>query len=175
MAFTGKMVKRIAGVQSAAEVVHTNVYGAARNKGTFKITSAKSRMQMRTNERTIQGYGHSMTAQRRNKYEKSSNYEEQLAAKAARLEEQHRQEQKSTGYGRSGSAIGENRQGANASAERGGMGRRMFGEGSRFEEASAARSGQFNKEQKFTQIVGQSAPIRISSASTKPNIKPNFG
>ena len=175
MGFTGKMVRRISGTSGAHEMTHTNALGSAQNKGTFKITSSQSRIHMSTNDRTIQSYGHSMAAQRHNKYEKSRNYEEELAIKRERLEELRRQEQESTGYGRSGGALSENRQGANASADRSGMGRRMFGTGSRFEEASAARSGRFNKEQKFSQVIGQSSAIRSSSANTKPNIKPNFG
>ena len=174
MAFTGKMVQRITGAQTA-DIVHTNQYAAAQGRGTFGSAGSGPRARIATNNRTIQSYSHAMTAQSINKYAKALNYQEEMAMKAATAAAQRKEERMATGFGRSGGALDGNRQAANAGADRGGMGRRMFGSGSRFEEASAARSGRFNDEQKFSHIVGASSATRSSSANVKPIIKPNFG
>ena len=141
MVFTGKMVKRIAGVNSA-NAAHTNAYGVTRSNGPTKMSS-RAHMEMHTNDRTIQSYRHSMAAQRHNMYDRAMTFEEQIAMREEKLALQRQKERESTGYGRSGGALDVNRQGSNASSERGGIGKRMFGTGSRFEEASAARSGRF--------------------------------
>ena len=174
MAFTGKMVQRITGAQTA-NIVHTNQYAAAQGKGTFGSAGSGPRAKITTNNRTVQSYSHAMTAQSVNKYDKALNYQEEMAMKAAKAATQRKEERMATGFGRSGGVLSGNRQSTNAGADRGGMGNRMVGSGSRFEDASAARSGKFNKEQKFSHIVGNSTAIRSSSASVKPTIKPNFG
>lgn len=178
--------RSLKGVNSPAKGYGFSHIGQRRNKYSNEVTQRDyDRLQQLRGDDYHVGYGRSSDVDMANRQEANAHsggesgyarmlFEEQLSQST--VDHQHME---STGYGRTGEALTESRQGTNARAEQGGLSNRMAGTNSRFEASriSGGRFGGAGGNGGAASRFGSTPPPRISgaaNATARPVPKPNF-
>lgn len=192
----GTSVSRsLKGVNSPASGYGRSLIGQRRNKYQKALNVQEFANAQQLRDEYHIGYGRASEIALANRQEANAYSGREAGFARLMLEEQLQQQMiaqqhmESTGYGRTGRALRENRQSVNARAEQGGLGQRMAGANSRFE-ASHTTRGSFGGAGSNGGVTGsrfgstpqvQSRVNRVqprmsgaTNATARPVPKPNF-
>lgn len=176
----------LTGANSPARGYGYSHIGQKRNKYKNDVTQRDyERVRQLRNDDYHVGYGRSSDVDMTNRQEANAHPGDEAGYTRTVFEEQssqsmtEHQHMESTGYGRTGEALTESRQRANAYAKQGGLSNRMAGPSSRFEASriSGGRFGGAGSNGGAASRFGSTPPPRMSgatNATARPVPKPNF-